>query len=231
MERPMIGIVSRAGKIFNTKDVQVIEENNRNMVLKFGGIPIMILPPQILSYDSIKPRDIPDLTDGERLILKKQISLCDGLLMPGGLKSYSYDYFIDDYAKDIDIPILGECLGMQIMARNHGGANIIKNQTNIEHHTENLNAHKIRFVDDTKLSRIVSKPEEIVNSFHSYNVTDVKNMVISAYSEDGLVEAVEDSSKLYRIGVQWHPEKDTNNECNQCICEEFIKAAKVYKSR
>ena len=230
--KPIIGIVSRPSKIFNTIDSQVVEETNRNMILKFGGIPIMIMPPQVLSYDSTAPKDTPSLTTFEEEILVDELKLCDGILMPGGLKSYSYDYFIDDYAKENNIPILGECLGMQIMARNHGGARVIKNETDIKHYNKDtMQAHKVFFVDDSKLSKMVNKKCETVNSFHNYHVCDVKNMKISAYASDGIIEAVEDPTKLFRLGVQWHPEKDLDNESNQAICEGFIEAAKVYKKK
>ena len=139
MKPPIIGIVARPGKIFSTIDTVATEETNRNMILRFGGVPIMIMPPQQISYDSIKPRDVKPLTDDEKNILVDELMLCDGILMPGGLKSYSYDYFIDDYARENNIPILGECLGMQIMARNHNGAKIIKNDSTIKHYNKDSN--------------------------------------------------------------------------------------------
>lgn len=152
--KPIIGIVARPGKIFSTIDTVVTEETNRNMILRFGGVPIMIMPPQQISYDSIKPRDVKPLTDDEKNILVDELMLCDGILMPGGLKSYSYDYFIDDYARENNIPILGECLGMQIMARNHNGAKIIKNDSTIKHYNkESKLAHNVTFVDDRSEER------------------------------------------------------------------------------
>lgn len=230
--RPVIGIVGRPGKIFQSIDVEVAEETNRNMILKFGGTPIMLLPPQMISYDSIKPRDVNALTEEEKEILINEISLCDGILMPGGLKSYSYDYFIDDYAKENDIPILGECLGMQIMARNHNGGMVVKNDTNINHYNkETMKAHKVNFVSDTMLYDIVKKQSDVVNSFHNFNVCEVKDMKVCAYSDDGIVEAVEDPNKLFRLGVQWHPEKDLDSEINQAICDTFIDSAKIFKKR
>ncbi len=226
--KPIIGIVARPGKIFSTIDTVVTEETNRNMVLRFGGVPIMIMPPQQISYDSIKPRDVKPLTDDEKNILVDELMLCDGILMPGGLKSYSYDYFIDDYARENNIPILGECLGMQIMARNHNGAKIIKNDSTIKHYNkESKLAHNVIFVDDSKILQIVGKKEIKVNSFHNYHASDVKNMKVSAYCDDGIVEAVEDPTKLFRIGVQWHPEV-LNDEPNQALCESFINAAQGY---
>lgn len=232
MKKPVIGIVSRPGKIFDKIDILGVEETNRKMILKFGGVPIMILPPQQLSYDSIKPKDIPGLCHEDKVLLMREIGLCDGILMPGGLKSYSYDYFIDDYSKEIGIPVLGECLGMQIMARNHGCAIVLKNNTNINHNNKDtLTVHDVIFVDDTKISDIVGEHKTTVNSTHSYHVSNVKKMIVGAYAEDGIVEALEDPVKLFRIGVQWHPEKDLDNECNQRICESFINAAKTYKMR
>lgn len=42
--------------------------------------------------------------------------MCNGIVMPGGCKIYYYDKFIAKYAIENDIPVLGICLGMQILA-------------------------------------------------------------------------------------------------------------------
>ena len=45
------------------------------------------------------------------------------------------------------------------------------------------------------------------NSFHHQCVKTIGNgLTISAVAADGIVEALEDSSRPFLVGVQWHPE-------------------------
>lgn len=82
-----------------------------------------------------------------------------------------------------------------------------KNETIINHFKKGEKyVHKVNIQDNTKLKNIVNKDVICVNSKHNYNVSKVNNLVISAYSEDGLIEAVEYKDKKFVIGIQWHPE-------------------------
>ena len=227
MKRPIIGIISRPANVFNTIDVQAIEELNRNVIIKAGGIPILILPPQTISYQTVAPGEVKNLTDEEKEIIKSQLDLCDGIFAPGGLKAYEYDYFISDYAKEKNIPFLGLCLGMQIMARSNGNATILKNDSTLPHHNSK---HSIKIDKDSILHSILLNNEIIVNSFHNYHIEDVKNFLVIARSEDGIIEAIEDNNHPYRIGVQWHPEKNYEDDHNsRKIFKSFIEAASTYK--
>ena len=44
-----------------------------------------------------------------------------------------------------------------------------------------------------------------------------------AYSEDKVLEAIEDSSKKFFIGVQWHPESLMEDENSKKLFDYFIK--------
>ena len=46
----------------------------------------------------------------------------------------------------------------------------------------------------------------MVNSYHRFHALENDNVVVNAYSEDGLIEGVEISNKKFILGVQWHPE-------------------------
>ena len=66
----------------------------------------------------------------------------------------------------------------------------------------------------------------MVNSFHNYHVSENHIYKISAYSEDGLIEAMEFPSTTFNIGVQWHPEisYDFDGDSRKII-DYFIKEA------
>jgi putative glutamine amidotransferase len=46
-----------------------------------------------------------------------------------------------------------------------------------------------------------------VNSFHHQAVRDVApGFIVTASSEDGIIEAIEHTTCRFAVGVQWHPE-------------------------
>jgi putative glutamine amidotransferase len=68
------------------------------------------------------------------------------------------------------------------------------------------------------------------NSFHHQAVKTVKKpLIVSAYAPDGVVEGVEDPTRPFVLGVQFHPEF-LNNPEHRKILEGFISAAKTYRA-
>ena len=122
--KPIIGIVGRCQNNDGYSLIGVVDQL-RNAVIKCAGIPILILPTQLIEYDNIKEDTPNKLTEEEKEDLIRQIKLCDGIIIPGGTKIFEYDKFICKYTIKNDINTLGICLGMQIAvieyARNVAG--------------------------------------------------------------------------------------------------------------
>ena len=55
---------------------------------------------------------------------------------------------------------------------------------------------------------------------------NIKNMNISAHSNDGYVEAVEIKDKKFCLGIKWHPELMLENEQMNNIFKYFIDVCK-----
>lgn len=218
----IIGIVGRCGKsIYGKKSIEVFE-TYRNTVIKSGGIPIMLLPPQQCEYFEIN--ELNSLTDEEKLILEKQINLCDGIIMPGGTRTFEYDKYICKYCNEHNIPLLGICMGMQVMCNyNNDNKNILIEDDS--HYSLNDYTHYVNIDKNSKLYKILNEEKILVNSFHHYKVSNSGNYKISAKSND-IIEAVELDNK-FNIGLQWHPEKSFDTDINsQKIFKEFINATK-----
>ncbi len=236
LKKPIIGIVGRVDYASDNDCVICIWEEIRNCIVLKGAIPLLILPTQIKSYKNQAPSNLPSLTTREKQDIIRIIDLCDAILFAGGYQWYSYDAFIYHYACMHDIPILGICLGMQMMAtldlntKEVPKDDTMLNQTHLNHHQrEKRYVHSVEIQEDSLLHEIVGMKKLQVNSKHRYHVEKVKGLMISAYSEDGLIEAVEDKSKRFLLGIQWHPETMISYDvCANRIIEAFIKAASAY---
>ncbi len=67
--------------------------------------------------------------------------------------------------------------------------------------------HDVRLAADSRLARILGRERLCVNSFHHQGVKDLApGLRAVAWSDCGLVEAVEVPDHPFAIGVQWHPE-------------------------
>lgn len=227
--RPMIGIVSRVEYPGDT-DKLVINDEYRRAIIDCGGDVFLILPPQIVDYGSTKGSEIAPLTQKEKEMLIRQLKMCDGILMPGGFKMLNYDFFILDYAIKNDIPILGICMGMQVMANYKRDIWNEKNDSNgISHRVEDKDyVHYVDIDKESLLFSIIREDCFMVNSLHNYHVLPSNYYQTVGYSEDGLIEAIEYPYNTFNIGVQWHPEKNYKTDCvSRRILETFIKKASL----
>jgi putative glutamine amidotransferase len=65
-----------------------------------------------------------------------------------------------------------------------------------------------------------------VNSRHHQAVQKIgEGLVVSATAPDGVIEAVEDPSKRFCLGVQWHPENFYRTGEFRALFEAFVAAA------
>lgn len=113
-----------------------------------------------------------------------------------------------------DKPVLGICLGMQIMNVVAGGKMIqdIPDQRpgSLVHGTPSrLHRHPVEIINGTHLSELGSAGMVEITSSHHQAIVDVPPPYrLAATSPDGLIEAIEHAEKDFVIGVQWHPERD-----------------------
>lgn len=221
--KPIIGIVGRVGSDDGYTTIYS-SDSVRRCIIKKGGIPILIMPPNDKDLDKIDSREILELTESERYDLKKVIDLCDGIVMPGSYRLFNYDNFIYEYASNLDKPILGICAGMQLMGLMD--TNLKLKQNDSFHFQKNVKyVHEVKIIKNTLLYQILKKDVIKVNSRHNYHIDKVNNLIISGISSDGLIEAVEAKNKKFILGVQWHPEVmlDYDDDSNKII-DSFINA-------
>ena len=186
------------------------------------------------------------------------ISEIDGLLLPGGgdIHPDNFDQewhptikYVDEDRDDLelslfeeaykeDMPIFGICRGIQIMSVAMGGSlfqdidSVYPKQALTHPAVDRKDSkHTIVIEPDNKLNDIIGERVVEVNSAH-HQAVDEDNLgngfVVTARSSDGIVEAVENPSKEFVIGVQYHPERMKSSpefqEHRRKLFESFIQA-------
>ena len=147
------------------------------------------------------------------------VRLCDGIVLTGGDHFVRQAFWLINYLYQNDVPTLGICLGMQAMALCFGNAHEIEVK-DIHYHGK----HDVYVIPGTFLYQIVGEEFLSINSRHKTAVVDT-DLCISAKSNDGVIEAVEDKHKRFFLGVQWHPESVPNKK-SDLIIKAFIKSLK-----
>lgn len=136
------------------------------------------------------------------------------------------------------LPLLAICFGMQALNVSRGGtliqdiasqvSNPIKHQQGTP---RDRPSHAVTLNGKSLLSSLAQGERALVNSHHHQAIEKVgRDLVATAWTSDGLIEAVEDSRpQRFALGVQWHPELGWKNDgLSQALFERFIAATKEY---
>lgn len=146
------------------------------------------------------------------------------------------DRIVIEVAEEMGLPVFGICYGMQAINVARGGSLIQDISSQVEDPVKHDQgdpydrlSHSIRFEAESRLGRIASKFGENgvvrVNSSHHQAVKAVGDgLAATAWSADGIVEAIEDvSADRFMVGVQWHPEMTfERDEFSRAIFEAFV---------
>ena len=226
---PIIGITF-------SKDIENAPDNNYiRAVEEYGGIPITL-------YPGISPGVYANI---------------DGLLLTGGGDIHP-KYFNQAYhpslkyvseardelelplcrkAIEDDLPVFGICRGIQVMSVAMQGSlyqdvpsQFMDPLTHPAKNSSEDSEHKIEIEPDSLLSKLLNKSSDEVNSAHHQAVDGIgEGFITMARSADGVIEAIENPSKRFALGVQYHPERMVRTEGfrkhRRKLFEAFIQAA------
>ena len=233
MTKPIIGITVDA--LLDEKDTRsggklTLNWNYAQAVADAGGVPVLI-PPQ---------------TDATAMAL-----VLDGLLIPGGndidakhwgeenhptvetIAEERFDVERRLYeAADPEMPIFGICYGCQFINVVRGGSLIQHLPDVVGHESDRGGTMQDYRIDaDSSLAEIMGEDVQ-GQSWHHQAVKDLgAGLKVVAKNEDGVVEAIEAEDRPWMIGVQWHPERTTEDEATQRLFRNFVGAAAEFKAK
>ncbi len=231
--KPIIGLT--CNEMFDTQAKQFINEAYIKSVIRAGGCPVVL----------------PIVQDEEAI--ESQVDMLDGLIVTGGidvnplfygedpkplqkassLERDHYELKLLEFATKKQIPIFGICRGIQVINvffkgtlyqdLSYTNKDILKHSQ--EEKRENY-SHSIQIEKDSFLYEIFQEKTN-VNSFHHQAIKDVApNFKVVAQSSDGIIEAIQHSSKPI-FAVQFHPEAMSHKyPLMQEIFNQFINTIK-----
>lgn len=237
--RPIIGVTGYYHPYTTQVSGIFVGEGYTNALAHEGAIPFAI--PYLDSEDDLRAL-------AERL---------DGLLLSGG-QDMDPQYFgehpvprIGNVSPERDRmeqvlfeemqrqgkPVLGICRGAQVinvllggtlyqdLESQYDGTLIAHDQTAPRWY----GTHDVTITEGSQLHQIFGETRIRTNSMHHQSVKEpAPGLVVSAVTEDGVVEAVERPNGPYCIGVQWHPENMWRKDAQFLkLFRSFVEAART----
>jgi putative glutamine amidotransferase len=239
--RPRIGITMR---IESASERFYLSRHYSEAVAAAGGIPVHI---------SLIPQ--PDY-------ISSVVDQLDGILLPGsdsdvdplryGAEPHprlgtvqsikdETDLLVLEEVENRRLPLFAICFGMQVLNVFRAGTLIQDIGSQMPHAIKHEQgaprdrpSHRIELAESSLLSSLAQSETVLVNSHHHQALETVgRDLSASAWSSDGLIEAVEDArSDRFVLGVQWHPELGWRNDhFSQSLFNRLIDASTDFARR
>jgi gamma-glutamyl-gamma-aminobutyrate hydrolase PuuD len=184
---------------------------------------------------------VPPSTDG----VEETLDALDGLLLSGGadLDPESYgaeahpetngvrperdraELALLEGALARDMPVLAVCRGSQVLNVARGG-DLVQHLPEVlgsERHKETPGVfadHAVEILPDTKLHDVIGTHAPVKSHHHQGYGRLGEGLRESARADDGTIEAIEDPSRRFALGVLWHPEEGEDAALFEALVEE-----------
>jgi putative glutamine amidotransferase len=218
--RPRIGITAYASQArFGHWDIPttLIPQGYVDGVRLAGGLPV-VLPPTPEGGESAD-----EVLDG-----------LDGLILSGGgdvdpelygaperhpetqPREEARDPFelaLAEAARRRGLPTLGICRGMQVLNVLAGGTlhQHLGDQLDLPTHRPGpgrFGSHEVALSPGSASAAMLGDHVDVQSTHHQGIDRLGEGLIATGHSPDGLVEALEDPSQPFCVGVQWHPEEE-----------------------
>ncbi len=232
--KPVIGITCEVHKLkpYFAEFELVCDYRYIRAVIRAGGNPV-VLPINPLKRDShalldqidglliVGGADIHPTFYGEKS--KKKLEL-----MYRGRTYFEMRAF--RAAQKRKIPILAICYGMQLVNTIYGGKLHQDIQSELRHAKDHRNKrnpfHHVTLMPGSLFHKIFGKKTVVSHCEHHQAVKmPGRGMDVTAFSEDGIAEAIEGPARL--LAVQWHPERQPKDPVQRKLFSYFMKQVRA----
>jgi putative glutamine amidotransferase len=176
-------------------------------IAEAGGIPIVLPPIAELAVEIVSRCDGLVLTGGDDPVMEPFGVETDSRVTRVRPERQRAESAVLEHlnAKAPDFPVLGVCLGMQMMALHAGGKLDQFMPDSTPSHADHWErTHAIRPGPGSWL------PSGEVASKHKQAISDPGSLRVLATAHDGVIEAIDDPQRAFFVGVQWHPERSAH---------------------
>lgn len=194
-------------------------------VAEAGGVPMVLPPIPELAHQYVRRCDAFVFTGGDDPRTEPFGHPTHPKATPVAPQRQAFEIaLLDELRRRPAAPVLGVCLGMQMMALHAGGTlnQYMPDDTpTVELHRHDA-VHPITIVPaDAKAHGVLVAGQ--VTSHHRQAVRDAGSLRVVAVAPDGVIEAIDDPARAFYLGVQWHPERTAfeplGNRLFRCLVE------------
>lgn len=237
--RPLIGITRDSGRLdeppsatFTAYFQSVLRAGGEAMELPYCTLPHAI--PEILdSLDGLL------LTGGDDLNPALWGETWHPKAVPVDPRRQQFELELLKQAEVRGVPILGVCLGAQLMNVHRGGSlhqflPDLPRRRPLEHRKVNgvLLRHGVVIERTSRLRQIIGREQLSVNTYHKQSINRIgRGLNVAARATDGIIEAVEDTSGELFLGVQWHPERISDEPEHLALFEHLVQRASHFAQK
>jgi putative glutamine amidotransferase len=225
LSRPVVALPTDATVanwgLWRDKRAAVVSYAYVDKVIEAGGAPVLLPPVSQTVADALAGVDALLLTGGADINPARYGQRIGPNTWPPDDARDATDFAALAEALRRGIPILAVCRGMQILAITRGGT---LHQHLPEHAPSapgRFRDNTIRVAPDSRLAGALGT--STVLACHHHQGLDLigEGLVATAWAQDGVVEAIEDPSAPFVVGVQAHPEESDT----AALFKAFVEAA------
>lgn len=217
--RPRIGITADIARDEHGRARHQVRATYIDAVIAAGGLPI------ILPADANLRAELIAAVDGVIIIGGDDVDTRPlGIPLHPQAKVMDAARQVADFAllKQLDVtpemPVLGICLGMQLMGIHHG-AELIQ-------HLGDQLPDGDRHRNDYQHMVTSSLGDGLVASSHHQALGNAAHLEVIGVSDDGVIEAIRDAARPFYVGVQWHPERTEDKSMGLGVIRRLVDAAR-----
>jgi putative glutamine amidotransferase len=209
-----------------------------DMVEEVGGQAVLIPPPGGRAgalTGSASDRNSDDRFDGLIAALDALVLIGGGDMDPvryrqcadprnGGTSALRDELELGLLARALraGLPVLAICRGMQVLNILLGGDLVqqLPDQVGSRRHQPEpgrFGPIEVHTEEGSTVRRLFGETTEVLCSHHQAIATLGRDLVVTARSEDGVIEAVELPARPFVVGVQWHPEESADTRLFEAL--------------